>query len=234
MVQEKLPARLAARIHLSIVDGTFPPGSKLPHQRELAEQFGVSVSVLRESLALLVSAGLVWSKSGQGTFVAEGADAPLRFPTWVEAPRNASELGEALEAREILERSLVRLACVRATADDIERLRRRIEDMYAAVSTPARFPDADLAFHLAIADAARNRPLTGALNGLRRLLEVELRRRAADFDAAGALTAAVDLHARLVDAIEARDEASALTVLDDVLRPKAPKRRRRRSSPPVG
>ena len=62
--RKSLPEQIAARIHDQISDGTYPAGSQLPLQKEIAQHFGVSVSVVRESLALLAAGGL--AGAGQG------------------------------------------------------------------------------------------------------------------------------------------------------------------------
>ena len=100
--RRSLPEQVAARIHEQISDGTYPAGSQLPLQKEIAHHFGVSVSVVRESLALLAAGGLVWSRAGTGTFVSADAHAALRFPMWVREPSSPQELAECLEARDLL------------------------------------------------------------------------------------------------------------------------------------
>jgi GntR family transcriptional regulator, transcriptional repressor for pyruvate dehydrogenase complex len=201
LIQESLPARLARELHQRVLDGTYPAGSQLPHQRDLAQQLNVSVSVVRESLALLASAGLVWSKSGQGTFVADAPDALVRYPTWVQVPQNADELAEALEARDILELEIVRLAAHRARPEDLRALAGIVDQMRGAADDAERFVQLDVGFHLALAQSARNRPLAAALAGLRRLMTEELTKRAHHARSEGRMAEAIEAHGALVQAL---------------------------------
>ena len=132
--RRSLPEQIAARIHEQISDGTYPAGSQLPLQKELAHHFGVSVSVVRESLALLAAGGLVWSRAGTGTFVSADAYAALRFPMWVREPSSPDELAECLEARDLLARSAVALAARRRDAGDVARLRATLAKIEAAAT----------------------------------------------------------------------------------------------------
>ena len=142
----------------------------MPHQRDLAASFGVSIAVAREALALLTAGGLVRARSGQGTFVTDQPEAALRFPAWVAAPMGAEELTEAIEARDVIEHATAIRAAHRRSKADVVRLRELVGQMADAGDDAAAFIEADLALHLAIAAAARNRPLAGALAALHRAL----------------------------------------------------------------
>jgi GntR family transcriptional regulator, transcriptional repressor for pyruvate dehydrogenase complex len=67
--QQKVSEQVAEQIKSSILAGEFSPGEKLPPERKLAEYFGVSRPKVREGLEMLISAGLVISSHGGGTFV---------------------------------------------------------------------------------------------------------------------------------------------------------------------
>src|SRR3954470_18775747 len=146
--RRSLPEQVALRIHEQITDGTYPAGAQLPWQKEIAHHFGVSVSVVRESLALLAAGGLVWSRAGTGTFVSADAHAALRFPMWVREPSSPQELAECLEARDLLARTAVALAARRRTAEDVVRLRATLADIEAAASDPEAYARADLDLHM--------------------------------------------------------------------------------------
>jgi GntR family transcriptional regulator, transcriptional repressor for pyruvate dehydrogenase complex len=212
--RRSLPEQIAARIHEQISDGTYPAGSQLPLQKELAHHFGVSVSVVRESLALLAAGGLVWSRAGTGTFVSADSYAALRFPMWVREPSSPDELAECLEARDLLARSAVALAARRRDDGDIARLRATLARIEAAATDAEAYAQADLELHVAIAHAARNRPLAGALAALRRSIPGVIALRAHEAIAGGSIDKVIDDYRQLVGAIELGDERRALRALD--------------------
>lgn len=209
LARQSLPEQVANRLHGLIVDGTYPPGSQLPHQRQIAEQFGVSTAVVRESLALLASGGVVWSRAGQGTFVADTHGAMLRFPTWTGAPTSEEEIAEATEARNVIERAVTNLAARRRTDADVDRLLACVAAMEAAADDGERFASADLDFHLALAEAARNRPLVSTLASLRRLIHADIVARHTRQIADGGIDRAIADHRAVVEAIRRRDAAAA-------------------------
>jgi GntR family transcriptional repressor for pyruvate dehydrogenase complex len=212
--RRSLPEQIAARIHEQISDGTYPPGTQLPLQKELAHHFGVSISVVRESLATLAAGGLIWSRAGTGTFVSDNADAALRFPMWMQEPSSPAELAEALEARDLLARTAVALAAKRRDAADVARLRATLADIEAAASDAEAYARADLDLHVAIAHAAHNRPLAGALAALRRSIPGVIALRAHEAIADSSIDQVIDDYRHLVGAIELGDERRALRVLD--------------------
>lgn len=212
--RRSLPEQVAARIHEQISDGTYPAGSQLPLQKEIAHHFGVSVSVVRESLALLAAGGLVWSRAGTGTFVSADAHAALRFPMWVREPSSPQELAECLEARDLLARTAVALAARRRTADDVARLRATLADLEAAATDAESYARADLDLHVAIALAARNGPLAGALAALRRSIPGVVALRAHEAIADSSIDKVLDDYRQLVGAIELGDERRSLRALD--------------------
>jgi DNA-binding FadR family transcriptional regulator len=214
--RQSLPEQVAARLHGLINEGVFRPGTQLPLQRALAQRFGVSITVVRESLALLAASGLIWSRSGAGTFVTDEPAETLRFPMWVRQPTTLEELTEAFEARDALEDTLLELAAARRDDDDIARLRESLDDMSAAGESAEQYADADLAFSLAIAVAARNRPLAGALAALRRAVREVMVLRARQAIADGSLADIVALHRQLVGALELADAKRAARVREEI------------------
>jgi GntR family transcriptional repressor for pyruvate dehydrogenase complex len=214
--RQSLPEQVASRLHGLINDGAFRPGTQLPLQRDLAQRFGVSITVVRESLALLAASGLIWSRSGAGTFVTDEPAETLRYPMWVREPSSLDELTEAFEARDALEDVLLVLAAQRRDDGDIVRMRESLDDMTASMGDAEEYADADLALHLAIAVAARNRPLAGALAALRRAVREVMVLRAQQAICDGSLQGVVDLHHQLVGAIELADDRRASRVREEI------------------
>ena len=212
--RRSLPAQVAARIHDQILSGVYTPGTKLPHQRDLAINFGVSPAVIREALSRLKGAGLIRAKSGQGTFVTNQPIEAMRFPTWVRDPASSAELSEAIEARDVIEHATAMRAAQRRTPKDVEHLREIIVRMADASEDALAFIACDIEFHLTVASASGNQILTGALSALQRSLSESVAVGVQDAIDNKWMPTLVDSHAQLVDAIVERDPVVAGEVMD--------------------
>ncbi|MGL6279343.1 MAG: FadR/GntR family transcriptional regulator [Gaiella sp.] len=163
---------------------------------------------------MLIGDGLIETRAGRGTFVAESS----RLPADASVPVTRKEIEELIEARELLGLSIVAMAAERASPAQIERLRREVERLQAAVADPEAFPEADVEFQLALAAAAGNRFLLAAIRDLRALLRKDLElSAAAGIRRFGDLQYSVDAHRELVDAIEAGDPETARRVLFEIM-----------------
>jgi GntR family transcriptional regulator, transcriptional repressor for pyruvate dehydrogenase complex len=215
--RQSLPEQVAARLHRLIIDGTYGAGQQLPHQRDLAKQLGVSTAVVRESLALLASGSVIWSRAGQGTFVSDGHRAMLRYPTWTGEPTSEEEIAEATEARNVLEAAITRLAALRRTDDGITRLSACLDAMEAHGGDGEAFASADLAFHLQLAEIARNRPLHSALASLRGLIHADIVARASRQIADGSIGQAITDHRAVLAAVAEGDPDGAERIMAAII-----------------
>jgi GntR family transcriptional regulator, transcriptional repressor for pyruvate dehydrogenase complex len=139
-----------------IVDGEITPGEYLPSRKELADQFGVGLSTIHEAVQALTALGMLQSRAGKGTWVRDDAlDAliPLHVIKHRLGDLNARQL---YEARAVIEVGLSELAAQRATAQDIARIWGALQAMQDAEEDDQAFVEADLAFHLAVAQAGHN------------------------------------------------------------------------------
>jgi DNA-binding FadR family transcriptional regulator len=204
--RETLPAGIAATLRRRIESGELSPGERLPGHRELARQFTVSLSSVREAISMLVSAGLVETRPGRGTFVS--AEPP--FNHRVGPPLTRHEVEELVEARALIEVRLAQLAAERADAAQIAALLDAVDHMDAASTSALSYPDADVEFHLALAAAANNRYLLQVMNDLRAYLRDDM---VLGADAAirrfGDLRPSVESHRQLAQAVAERDPAAA-------------------------
>jgi GntR family transcriptional regulator, transcriptional repressor for pyruvate dehydrogenase complex len=173
---------IEASIRREIYSGALVPGQKLPNEFELARQFNVGRSAVREALKVLELAGLLVVRRGYngGTFVA-----PPDFEEVSEAitltfqPGNMA-LDQLLEACQTIETRAAELAATSASkleVSDLEELVQRIEQ---CVHLPARFLTAIVDFHLAITEMAHNAVFTLALQAMRNTLIQELNRLISD------------------------------------------------------
>ncbi|MES2533973.1 MAG: FadR/GntR family transcriptional regulator [Pseudomonadota bacterium] len=204
----RLSDRVADALEAEIRAGRLAVGSKLPTEVALAEQFGVSRTVVREAISRLKSLDLVDSRQGSGMYVREAGFAPLSFDARYAGSQSA--VVQMVEVRRALEAEVAALAAERRDAYDMRRIRQAIAALAAAVATGGDGVAEDLAFHRSIADAARNpflldtlQYLSQYLTGATRVTRANEARRI-DFAAEVA-----DEHNDIVDAIEAGDPVQA-------------------------
>ena len=202
--------RAAESLLEAIRRGTFEPGARLPNEHALAAQLGVSRTAAREALQRLVSLDVLSARHGYGYFVETPEAARAIRPEVLSLTRGPEDLLEILEARVALEKELAILAARRAGASDVARLRAALDELRAAILMKTPGTEADVAFHLAIADAAGNRFLYRLTDVIRVYLE---RMR-------GSLPAwthdrsdVLARHESILEAIAAGDEAAAVTAM---------------------
>lgn len=144
----------------------FPPGTKLPPERELCDTLGVSRGELRKALATLETEGQLWRHVGKGTFIGSRR---VEVMSLSEIDR-VTNPAEVMRARLLIEPMLAREAALNATQDHIEAMAACILRTRSA-QTWRQYETADNEFHRLIALATGNRLLLAlfdALNGVRR------------------------------------------------------------------
>jgi len=168
----RLSDQINTFLNQEIEKGLLKPGQRLPSENNLAEQFGVSRTVIREAFASLKRDGLLESKHGIGAVVAESGNLRAFRLEGLENA-NAEEISQLFELRAILEGDAARLAAKRRSDQDADRLKQCLEAMAVAVreGRDGSGPDAD--FHQTIAEASGNpylRAFMSFINGKLRLL----------------------------------------------------------------
>lgn len=172
----KLSDQIVRRLETLLLEGTFGPGDRLPPERQLAEQLGVSRPSLREAIQKLAARGLLVARQGGGTYVTARLDEGLAGP-WQEMLAEHPELHrDVLEFRRMLEGTVARLAAERATEADLERIGRLYDEMVEAHAQGLREESSkiDVAFHRALADAAHNALFTHLTGSLLNMLHTHV------------------------------------------------------------
>jgi DNA-binding FadR family transcriptional regulator len=196
---EVVTERLRHAIHI----GTYLPGDKLPPERTLAQQLGVSRMTVREAIRVLRAEGYVASRRGSAggiTVLDQAEDAKRLRPVLL---RRMAELDDAFEFRIAVEGAAARLAAQRRTKRDLVLLHQAYLELEQGREA-ARFRAADNVFHLAIADAARNRFMREAIENVRAMTWVPL-----DQVISQVFTSAHEHHAQILQAIEDADPGAA-------------------------
>ena len=196
---------IADNITRLVREGHLHPGQPIPVERELADQYAVGRSSVREALRVLESRGVI-GPDGRGSFVVADARSPLRRSLRLLVEIDVTDLLELAAMRQLLEVETAALAARGRADGDVERLDRAIEQMVAGLDDEERFIAADLQFHIVIAEATGNRIAGHLMHALREVLQRSLTRA---FRIPGSAAAALEDHRRIRSAIAARDEDAA-------------------------
>ncbi|AMD46172.1 FadR/GntR family transcriptional regulator [Bordetella holmesii] len=149
----RLGDQLYGQIFEQITSGRLSVGDKLPSEHEICERFGVSRPVVREALLRLRADGLITAHQGLGTFVSH-QPAP-RLKTFPDV-QNVSAYLRAQEVRVALEGDAARLAALRRSDAQLQRMEQAHADFLDRLADGKVSPQADLAFHASIAEASGN------------------------------------------------------------------------------
>ena len=169
--------RVAERLAAEIRSGAYAPGERLPSERDLARRLEVGRASVREAIAALQVEGLIETRPGSGSFVA--ADAVARLPSATPLPHDASP-SSVLEARELLEPAVARLAAERGRPDAVaERLLAGMEAA-AEAGDLAGWNESDRLFHRQIAAMTANPVLLGIADHIAGLMDQPLWQRLRD------------------------------------------------------
>jgi GntR family transcriptional regulator, transcriptional repressor for pyruvate dehydrogenase complex len=205
---EETVERLGTAIRL----GLLPPGTRLPPERELADELGISRSTLRQALTTLVQSGYLVSRRGRsgGTFVAD--EPPLTHDEPAE-PLLSAYARAVLDYRIAVETGATVLAAERATGDDLALLEALTDQMGATEG--ARFHvyrRADVRFHIGIAEACHSPRLVAAMTEVQGQM-TDLIQRIAHPDEV--LTRSNEQHRLLVRLLRQTDVGTAVELMRD-------------------
>lgn len=159
---EEVVARLREKIH----NGELKLGDRLPPERDLAKQLGVSRPTLRAGIRSLAAVGVLKSKQGAGTFVVQDDASPAldSNPLRLLASLHGLSSAEMFEARLLLEMAITGLAAERATSEHLAALAEELAEMFATLDEPEEYLVHDMRFHQLIAAASGNRIITALMN----------------------------------------------------------------------
>jgi DNA-binding FadR family transcriptional regulator len=193
-----------------IGSGELAPGSLLPPEAALCEEYGVGRSVIREALQALDAKGFIVIRQGSVAAVAPSYHWHVLDPEFLDVNSGEEFFERLQEAREVLEPTLAALAATRATPELIEEmaeLNRRLADLR---HSPREHAEVDIAFHDAIARATDNAILVslhGSVTGLAQ------RSRSANAAVPGAVDRAAVWHGHILDAIRSHDAVGASSAM---------------------
>ena len=213
IIRRKLYEEIVDRIEAMIHDGVYAVGDTLPSEREIMETFGVGRTSVREALFALQRMGLVTISSGERARIT--APTPKALVSELHgAARYLLAQPEGVrqfqQARLLFEVALGRHAATNANAGEIDAMRAALDANRRAIGDNVRFQQTDVAFHYLLAGIPRN-PIFTALHAA--MASWLLEQRQTSMRAKGADRAAYRAHARILDAVAARDVDAAETAM---------------------
>jgi len=207
----RLYEQIVQQIEESVLNGSLKPGDQLPAERELAQRLGVSRTAVREAVKALREKGLVEAYSGRGTFVTDGTSQAARqsFDLMVKIGQQEGAPHLA-ELRLILEPGIAALAAVRVKEEDLSAMREAVAVMDRAQDDPEAYIEADLDFHLALAETVANPLILSLIDSIVGLLREQ---RIKIFNVEGGPQRGQVHHKRILEAMERRDAEMARTAM---------------------
>lgn len=203
-----------------IVEGVLAPGHKFPGERDLAAKLNVSRPVLREALKTLHERGLIITRKGGGTYVADLMGSAFSMPLKTLFARHDRAKEDYLEFRIETEGTAAALAALRSTETDREILTRIFETMTEHHKDPdaSKEADSDVRFHMSVVEASHNVMLIHVLRSVYDLLrDGVFHNRATIYESGGARTRLYEQHAQIFRAIMDRDPDAARAAVVDHL-----------------
>jgi GntR family transcriptional repressor for pyruvate dehydrogenase complex len=199
-----------------IASGGYAPGQLLPKEEELAQEYGVSRTVLREALIRLRHEGQIESKRGTGNRIV-GPQVLRPAPMFVPVqPHSIADLQACFEFRQGLEPNIAALAALRADRSDLERIAASATALEKVVRSGSLGAEEDIAFHTAITMATRNTYYIRTITAIAVPVEVGMRIAGAlaPTDPAARLQTTLDEHRAILRALEAQDPDAARQAME--------------------
>jgi GntR family transcriptional regulator, transcriptional repressor for pyruvate dehydrogenase complex len=208
---KKIYEEVAEAIYELIRSGQVKPGEKLASVQQLAENFQVGRSAIREALTSLRAMGLVEMKQGEGTYVNEFETNRITFPLSTAILMNKEDIAQLLEVRKIIEVGTAAAAAKKRTSSHLIRMEKALEEMKHANGDETLGEKADLQFHFVLAEAAQNPLLLSLMNQVSGLMGETMKetRRVWLFSKQRTVEQLYEEHNDIYEAIKEQDEEKA-------------------------
>jgi GntR family transcriptional repressor for pyruvate dehydrogenase complex len=206
---------VADELQKMIEEGLLAPGTRLKTIDQLAEQYGVGKSTIREALSQLKARGLIESRQGAGTYVKSNATAALHeLPPLIV--NNKKELMHLLQVRKIVETGCAELAALYHDEEDESNLRHIVNNMAISDDNEEMSRIYDIQFHMAIAKATKNPFLQKMMESVSDVMNKTIRdsRNLWIYSKDGSSKRLYQEHHEIVEAICARDAKKARRLLE--------------------
>src|SRR5258706_12853436 len=209
-------AAVVAHVRQLIDRGALGPGARLPPERDLARQVGVSRPTVRAGLRTLAALGVVRSRRGSGTYIPDGPPTLGVEALSFIAALHKFTVDHVFETRRIVEAGAAALAAERATPDQLATLADEVAGLFASPNDRQVFLVHDINFHRGVAAASGN-PIVGSLVEMVAALFYEQRRMTAERAVDRNLRDAAEAHRHIYQAVRARDAERARRLMNEHL-----------------
>jgi GntR family transcriptional regulator, transcriptional repressor for pyruvate dehydrogenase complex len=212
------PRKIYEEVAEALIDmiksGQLKSGDKLESVQQLAENFQVGRSAVREALSALRAMGLVEMHQGEGTYVREFDSKMLSLPVYIAVLMKKEDVKNLLEVRRILEVGAVQAAAARRTDEQLSEIKEALDQMETA-NDQELGEEADFRFHMAIAKASLNELLIGLMNNVSEMMVTTMRetRRLWLYSEKSTLDRLWKEHQQIYQAIEAQDGTEAQNLM---------------------
>lgn len=157
--QKRIYEEITTLLQTLVQNGNLKTGDRLPPERQLAVMFGVSRNSVREAIKSLEQQGILVSRPGAGTFIADSSQANLTSALGEVFARERHRLDDIFELRLLLEPQIVHLASLRISNAELEQLQRLVTEYDRALENGCPVLELDQSFHDAIAAATGNQSI---------------------------------------------------------------------------
>ncbi|MBW3492922.1 FadR family transcriptional regulator [Bacillus sp. FDAARGOS_1420] len=161
---KKIYEEVSEAILTMIKNGTLKPGDKLLPVHQLAEQFQVGRSAVREALSALRAMGLIEMKQGEGTYVRNFDPSSLTKSLNNKLLMKKEDILNLLEVRKVLEVGAVRAAAAKRTEANLQNMKQWLDEMAKSIGNEKAGEKADFHFHMGIAESSHNNILLELMN----------------------------------------------------------------------
>ncbi|MBK5346965.1 FadR family transcriptional regulator [Bacillus sp. TH22] len=161
---KKIYEEVSEAILTMIKNGTLKPGDKLLPVHQLAEQFQVGRSAVREALSALRAMGLIEMKQGEGTYVRNFDPSSLTKSLNNKLLMKKEDILNLLEVRKVLEVGAVRAAAAKRTEANLQNMKQWLDEMAKSIGDEKAGEKADFQFHMGIAESSHNNILLELMN----------------------------------------------------------------------
>ncbi|MED1796916.1 FadR/GntR family transcriptional regulator [Brevibacillus nitrificans] len=209
-VRSSLVKQIVEQLAKRVEAGVWKVGERIPPEPELVEQLGVSRNTLREAVQALIHTGMLEARQGDGTYVRSSSE----FGAAMQRRLQRSAVFEILEVRYGLEREIARLAALRRSTSDLANIREKLEQAYHVFQDVDAYVRADVAFHIAIAEATKNSVMIDLYKHMTESLHLSVN---STVDLTGHIQTQFKTHAELVEAISIQDPDAAEEAVRNVI-----------------
>ena len=213
LARDSLADRVSSELERLIVESRLGDGERLPSERELASQFEVSRTVVREAVRALAAKQLVDVSVGRGTVVRAPsvAAAAESMGLLLRMQASGTEADKVSEVRHTVESEIAYLAAARRTDEDLRELDRILEEARGHLEEPEVYVKSDVAFHARLAQATQNQLFAILLDSI---VEVMIELRLLTLRVPGIIPLAFGHHERILEAVRAGDPDAARAAMD--------------------